>query len=254
MKIEKLELPEKMFGMETGLLVVFLPLLGLVLVILMTINLVFLPKIDDYNQMNGQLADLNSQTQQLVQKRNYLLSIDPSQLKKNSDFIVNALLPQKNSYLMVGMVGEIADNYGFQIDSFLITPGDVASKDNTSKVAGVSDIPITLSLVGPSGKYLDLIKGLESSLPIFSLQSFKMENDGDSVKMDLTISAYYVDTNSTIDISKLTLADLTMTKDESDLITELNQFTVLGSAGGLGSEFDTTKSFVKYNRPDPFNP
>ena len=254
MKIEKLELPEKIFGMETGLLIVFLPLLAVVLAVVMSINLLLLPKIDDYNTMFGQLSDLNTQTQQLIQKRNYLLSIDQDELKKDADFIEKALMPQKNSYLLVGMVSQIAGTYGYQIDSFLINPGEVAQKDDKPLANGVANIPVTMTIVGPSNKYLDFIKGLESSLPVLSLDSFQMTNSGDVTKIDLAVSAYYAEANSNFDVKNLTLADLTLTKGESDLITKLNQFTVLGNASNFGAEFNTTKSFVKYDRTDPFNP
>jgi hypothetical protein len=182
------------------------------------------------------------------------LSVDQGELKKDADYMVNALLPQKNSYLLVGMVGKIIGNYGYQIDSFLINPGEVAKKDDQPKISGVAKVPVSISIVGPADKYLDLIKGLESSLPVLSLDSFEMRNDSSAAKMTLTISANYIEADSTFDVNKLTLADLTLTKDESNLITKLSQFTMLGNAGGIESGFNTSKSYVKYNRTDPFNP
>lgn len=254
MKIEKLNiLPEKLFGMETGLLVVFVPLVVVVVLVVISINLLLVPKLSEYQQMSGQLNNIEQQTQQFIQKRNYLLSIDQVELKKNADFIYNALLPQKNSYLLVGMISQIASSYGYQTDSFLVSPGDVTAK-NSSTVNGVASIPVTISIVGPADKYLNLIKGLESCLPVLSLDSFKMTSDGSVAKIDLAVSAYYAQTNMNIDITKLTLTDLTPTKEESDLLARLNQFTVLGNTNDFGPGFDTTKSYVKYNRADPFNP
>jgi len=254
MKIEKLKLPEKIFGMEVGLLVVLSPLLGVAILVVISINLLLLPKIDDYRTIMVQLQSLDSQKLQLVQKRDYLLSIDQDKLKQNTDFIVNAMLPQNNSYLLVDMVRVIADKYGYQIDSFSIHPGEVSKDYKQTTVNGVAGIPVVLSTIGPANRYLDLIKGLESSLPILSLNNFDMRSDGNTATMDLTISAYYIKDNSSFDISKLTLADLTLTKDESDLIAKLSQFTVLEKAGDLQSGFNTNKGYVKYNRADPFNP
>jgi Tfp pilus assembly protein PilO len=239
--------------MEAALLIGWAPLLVVILLVVISINLVLLPKIGDYRIMTDQLNTLEQQRQQLVQKRTYLLSIDQNELKKNSDFIVNAMLPQKNSYLLVGAVRKIADNYGYQIDSFMISPGDVVQKDSQALVNGVARIPIKLTVIGPSEAYLAFVKGLESSLPILSLDNFDMKNDGTVAKMDLTISAYYVEDVSTIDINKLTLADLTLTKDEADLITRLDQFTVLEKSGVFGAEFSTSSGYVKYNRVDPFS-
>jgi hypothetical protein len=254
MKIEKLDLPDKIFGMETGLLIVFLPLLLVVLLVIVSVNLLLVPKIDDYKTMSQQLSDLKSRSQLLAQKRNYMLSVDQNELKKNADLIIDALLPQKNAYLLVGMVSQIAGTFGYQIDSFLINPGEVVGKSGKPLANGVASIPVNLIIVGPTASYLDLVNRLESSLPVMSLEKFKMTNSGDVTKMDLTISAYYIETNSNININNLSLTDLALTKDESDLIAKLNQFTVLGNTGSLGSEFNTTKSFVKYNRLDPFTP
>lgn len=254
MKIEKITIPEKLFGMETGLLIVFAPLFGVVLLVIISVNLLILPRISDYSQMVSQLNVLGQQRQELIQKKTYLLSVDQDALKKNSDFVVNALLPQNNSYLLVGMVGKIANSYDYQIDSFLINPGDITKNTDKSAINGVANIPVSLMLVGPANKYLNLVKGLESSLPILSLDSFKMQSDGSVAKMELTISAYYTEASSTVDISKLSLADLTLSKDESDLITKLSGFTVLENVDDLESGFSTGKTFVKYNRTDPFTP
>jgi len=254
MKIEKLKLPEKIFGMEVALLVVWVPLLIMVLLVIVSVNLVLMPKIGDFGIMTDQIKSLEAQRQQLVAKRTYLLSVDQNELKKNSDFIINAMLPQKNSYLLVGVVRKVVDAWGYQVDSFMINPGEVAKKEDKPSIDGVVSIPIRLTLIGPADRYLKLIKGLELSLPVMSLDSFDMKNDGSTVKMDLTISAYYIEDNSTFDVSKLTLADLTLTKDEADLITRLNQFTVLENSGGLEGEFSTGSAYVKYNRTDPFSP
>jgi hypothetical protein len=257
MKISKIELPEEIFGMETGLLVVFLPVVGLILLMIVTINLVLSPKIKEYQQMAGQYRMVNLQLGQVVQKKQYLQSIDQKELTKNATFIANAMLPQKNSYVLVEMVEKMAANYGYQINSFLVNPGEISGDDKAqqvAKVSGVANIPVTLTIVGPASKYLDLINGLETSLPVLSLSSFKMKTTGDTAAIDLNISAYYITDTSTFDISKLTLADLTMSSAESAVITKLGQFTVLEDISNIESGFNTNKEYVKYNRSDPFNP
>ena len=244
----------ELFGIEAGLLIGWAPLLGVVLLVIISVNLVLMPKIGDYNSMISSLNSVESQRQLLVSKRTYLLSIDQNEIKKNSDFIVNAMLPQKNSYLLVGAVRKIADRYGYQIDSFKISPGEIVKKEDSTPVKGVANIPIQLTVIGPTDKYLDLIKGLETSLPVLSLDNFDMKRESGVTKMDLSISAYYIEDSSSFDVNKLTLADLTMTKDEADLITRLDQFTVLENAGELGSEFSTSSGYIKYDRTDPFSP
>lgn len=256
MKISKLNLPEEIFGMETSLLVLFTPILGLIILILISVGLVISPKISEYQEMSGQYKTIEAQKKQLLEKERYLQSIDQEELNKNSSFIANAMLPQKNSYMLVEMVEKIVAKYGYQINSFLVAPGEISSGEGEqgTRVNGVANIPITITIVGPAGKYLELIKGLETSLPVLSLGSFKMKTSGEIASIDLIASAYYITDNSTFDINKLSLADLTMTATEAEVINKLNQFTVLENVSDIESGFNLSKEYVKYERTNPFNP
>ena len=127
MKISKLNLPEEIFGMETSLLVLFTPILGLIILILISVGLVISPKISEYQEMSGQYKTIEAQKKQLLEKERYLQSIDQEELNKNSSFIANAMLPQKNSYMLVEMVEKIVAKYGYQINSFLVAPGEISS-------------------------------------------------------------------------------------------------------------------------------
>ncbi len=258
MKIGQVKLPEEIFGVETGLIVVFLPVLGLLLIMLFSVNILLIPKVKDFQQMSSQYKYIDSKRKQLEQKRQYLSSIDQEELTKNSNFIANALLPEKNSYVLVEMVGKIASNYGYQINSFLVNPGEI-SKDSTtetvaSKVNGVANIPVTLTVIGPANRYLELINGLENSLPVLSLSTFKMRTTGETSTIDLGIAAYYITDNSTFEIDKLTLADLTMSSEETSVISRLSKFTLQEDISNIESGFNTAKEYVKYERNDPFNP
>ena len=259
MKISKVNLPEEIFGLETGLIVVFLPVLGLFLLMVISVNLLLIPKVKDYQQMAGQYKTIDSKRKQLVDKRQYLASIDQDELQKNASFIANALLPEKNSYVLVEMIGKIAANYGYQINSFLVNPGEISnnsedSQPQAAKVSGVANIPVTLTVIGPANRYLELINGLESSLPVLSLGSFKMRTTGETSTIDLSVSAYYITDNATFEVDKLTLADLTLTPSETEVITKLSQFSLLEDISNIESGFNTSKEYVRYNRNDPFNP
>jgi Tfp pilus assembly protein PilO len=254
MNLKGIRLPEKIFGIDSGLLVVFLPLLAVVLVVVICVNLIIVPKIGDYNAMNTELNGLERQKALLQEKRQYLESVDLAELKKNADLIGSAILPQNNAYILVGVVRNIADKYGFQVDSFMIRPGELSKEGSKSTVTGVAKIPIRLTVIGPVGKYLDLINGLEKSLPILSLESLDMQNSTEVSKMDIQILAYYIEDSSTFDPNKLTLSDLTLKKEEMDLLTRLNEFSVLENVNQIELEMGGKKEYVKYNREDPFSP
>ena len=252
MKI-KLDLPDKIFGMESQLLLVYLPLLGVALMFLISVNLVFIPNFDNFKSTTASIKQVEKQKTEVLDKTKYLQSIDQEELKKNSDSINSALLPEKNAYLLVGVVKRIADNFGFQIDSFVVNPGILSGEDN-KKVdktpSTVSKIPIKMILVGPTSKYLELIKGIELSLPILSIDDFKMQSDTQAVKLNLTISAYYIGTNIKVDPEKISLADLALTKEESELLVTLNSFTKWDNQ--QNNAVLTPKNFVNYDRTDPF--
>lgn len=162
-------------------------------------------------------------------------------------------MPQRNAYLLVGVVRRVITKFGFQVESFLINPGKVASnveKVASSKTKGVSKIPVKIVITGPKTGYLDLIKSIEKTLPLLSINSFKMSSLGSLVKLDLEIAAFYLDDNAAFDINKLTLADLTLKKEETDLVTSLATFEILEK--GEGDIAAPIPEFKKYERKDPF--
>ncbi len=255
MKIISIKVPDRLFGMESSMLIMLSPVVLMVVVMLVTINLLVMPKIDDLTAANTQIDKLNKEALLLDQKRNYLLSVDQDELNKNSDFISSALLPQRNAYLLLGVVRRIMDNYGYQIESFKISPGDLEANQNADpklkKVQDVYKIPIDIEVAGSNSKYKELVLGLERSLPILSLDSFEMTNKSELSKIKMKISASYIDDSVKVNVEKLTLADLSLQKEESDLILELGKYTMIEKVDEL--KLDMQKQFVRYERNDPFS-
>lgn len=249
MKWHGLEIPEKLFGLDSALLLTFLPLLGVVLLIIVSSNLFLVPKFEEFNTLRDQAAGLNSQTGKLLEKITYLQSVDQDELKKNAHFISSALLPQKNAYLLVGVVRRIADKYGYQIESFLVNPGKVNETDDKKSKNGQM-VPVTVTLIGPGDKYLELIKGLERSLPILSLNNFEMKKSAETAKLELQVSAYYLDAEGKVDINRLSLSDLTLKKEETALLKTLSEYTKLEAAGDGEIRVG---NFKPYGRTDPFS-
>ena len=247
------DMPEKVFGIESSMLEVYLPVLGVLLLFIVSLNLVFVPKWGDFQNSLATVSNIDKQKSDVQAKIQYINSIDQLQLKRNSEAISEAILPQRNAYLLVGVVRKIADNFGFQIDSFTVNPGILSGTEpdtGTKSSNGIAKIPVTLTLIGSSVKYLDLIKGIESSLPILSIEDFKMENDNQTAKLDLTISAYYINSNVKVDPTKISLHDLALTKSESTVLLTLGNYTFWGQKS-LGGQ---TSSYTNYGRMDPFTP
>lgn len=213
-----------------------------------------MPKLGDYQEMSGKLSQLEEQKKLANDKTRYLQTIDQLEVKKKANYISNALLPEKNAYLLVGIVRKIADKYGFEVDSFMISPGKFGT-DEDKKVNsknGVAKIPINLTLIGSSNNYFNLLKGLEKSLPVLSIDSLELQNSGEVAKMDITISAYYLESSEKYDVNKLTISDLTLKKEENDTINTLNEFSIMEDFSANDLKL-TGKEFKKYERSDPFS-
>ncbi|MBP9817958.1 hypothetical protein KBC75_04390 [Candidatus Shapirobacteria bacterium] len=251
---KSLTIPDKLFGIDSGLIVVFLPPIGLFLLLLVIFNLLIFPKFSEISDIYAKASITENEMNQVIAKRNYLSSIDQEELIKNERFISNSLLPEKNSYLLVNIIRKIADKYGFQVASFLINLGDVKKEDTVVTVDAVAKVPVKLTLVGSKAQYLDFVNGLEKSLPLLSIDNFNMTVTGEQVALDLTVSSSYIQDKTAVNPSKLSLADLTMTKSESDLLSRLNEeFTVVESLD-MAQAISNGKGYTKYDRKNPFSP
>lgn len=248
----RIEIPDVMFGLDSTLLIVFIPPMALFLVLILVFNVVILPKIGEITDTVDKITSVQTETRGIVDKKNYILSINQKDLEKSANYVNNALLPEKNSYLLVSIIRKIADKYNFQIDSFQIKLGEMVKKDvPATAIDASSKVMVNLTLVGPKSQYLDLVNGLEKSLPILSIDNFGMKMSNEAATLDLTVAAYYLGNTAKTNINKLSLADLTLKKDESDLVTRLTtDFTIIQDSSAVKTE---QKSYVKYEQRDPFS-
>lgn len=249
-----LKTPDKIFGIEKALLKLFLVPLAVVVMFLISLGLIVIPKIDDIKNNINVINDVNSQIKLTNDKKNYLSSVDIEQLNQEADVLNKAVLKEKKSYLLVGVVRKIADNFGFQVKSFLVNPGEV--KNGSSETLKVSNketairMPVNVVLVGQSDKNLELIKALENSLPILFIEKFDSKTNNGISELEMTISSYYVPDKNDYTSGNLTLKDLQLTTEESELLSTISKFGTVD--GGVSSETGNSK-FVEYNRYNPFS-
>lgn len=248
-----LKAPDKIFGIERALIKLFLKPILVVVLFLISFGLVIFPKIDEIRNSISVISDVNSQIKMTNQKKSYLASVDLEQLNQEAEILDKAVLKEKKSYLLVGVVREIADNFGFRVKSFLVNPGEI--KDGLSETLKVATkematrMPVSVVLVGPSDKNLDLIKALENSLPILFIDKFDSKSLNGISELEMTISSYYIPNKSDYVSGNLTLKDLQLTKEESDLLSTISKF---GTTGGV-SEKNGPTQFIDYNRVNPFS-
>ncbi|MDD4937688.1 MAG: hypothetical protein PHX34_01590 [Candidatus Shapirobacteria bacterium] len=255
-KIGFLKVGDKILGIEKGLLKLFLAPLVVVVVFLMSLGWVIIPKIGNIKDNLNKINNVNLQIKLTNEKKGYLASVDLEELNTDAEFLNNAILKEKNSYLLIGVIRKIADNFGFQIKSFSVSPGEVksGSPESNLKISNKEvavKMPVNVVLVGQSDKNLELIKALENSLPILFIDKFNSKTLGFTSELELVISSYYIPDKSDYISGNLTLNDLKLTETESDLLAKISQFGLVENGGVM--EENTQTEFTKYDRSDPFN-
>ena len=246
-----LNLPDKIFGLDKAFLLLFLPPLVLVVVFLISINLVILPKINEIGGVNKKISDVKSNTAKVKEQNKYLMSIDQEELKRNADYLDNAVLKDKKSYLLVEIIRSVANNFGYQIQSFSLNPGVLKDEESTVKVTAGDTVkmPITLSMLGPKEQSLNLISALERTLPILFIDKFETKMSSSLSQLNLVVSSYYINDKTEMETSNVTLNDLILSKEESALITRISSFTKIeNNQTGVGSSL-----FQQYQRENPFS-
>jgi Tfp pilus assembly protein PilO len=253
MKEFNMNLPDTIFGLEIGLIKVILLPIPLIIGFVLCLFLVIIPKFDEINQIKTKTTQIKDQTRQVTEKINYLQSIDKEELKTNASYFDYALLKEKQTYVLVGIIRSIADKYGFQVKSFAIFPGTLKTEDkvkiNDKEV--LTKIPLSVNLIGPKDKHLDLLMAFEKSLPILIIDQFEISTSNDVAELEMTVSSFYMSDKAISNTATLSLNDLMLKKEEKDIIGKLSQFEKI-EFGSMNAS-DSGKQYIQFDRPNPFS-
>lgn len=250
----------KVFGIEEWKLkMLWLPSVVVIAMILGWV-MVLSPRFDEIFVFRRETVSMKKTVSEMTQKINYLSSADDDNLKRQEELVVQALPKNKNIYFMLTAVQGIAQKYNYVVDSFAVSPGEIgADSANDSKAAtkknegGVLEkVPLKVVLLGPKGDHLGLIESLESSLPLLSIDKFKMTTTLADVRLELEVATYFSSDMLDVKIKNLTLADLTLTKEELATLETLGTFTKNDSVGNDLLQ-ESGKAFVEYQRDNPFS-
>ena len=252
------KMPEKIFGISSSLVRLFLLPLAVFLVFLTSLSLVVIPRIDSIKSLWASISKIKSEIKLTDSKRIYLSSVDQNELIKNQEYLSSAVLQEKNSYLLVGVIRNISEDFGFRVKSFLINPMSIKDSLESLKVSSenvATKLPINLTLEGPKDKMVDLLISIENSLPIMFIDKIGIIGKQETAEINLVISSYYVPDNENLVSGNLTLNDLIPTKEENDLLSTISKFNKDESlTKSLIDQSLQGKSYVDYVRDDPFSP
>jgi len=246
-----LGLPEKVFGIDRSFLLLFLPPLGLFLVFLLSLNLVLMPKATEIGTVRQRINTAESSTSSINEQNKYLLSMDQEELQRNFDYLNDAVLKDKRSYVLLGVIRSVANRYNYQLVSFSLSPGEVKGDDNgkSSAVANTIQLPLSVSMMGPKENSLNLILALEKTLPILFIDKYETKKNGDVIGIDLTVHSYYISDESSVKTDNISLSDLILSKSESALVEKISSFIKIeDNQLNVG-----TSEFKQYERENPFS-
>ena len=115
---QKMNLPDKVFGLDSDLLVLFINPLFLILGAFFLYGVFLKPQLAVIGENMAEMKKTETLVKSSTAKKDYLLSISAEELEKNVDLVKSAVLGQKDSYYLVGVIRNIADKYGFRVESF----------------------------------------------------------------------------------------------------------------------------------------
>lgn len=252
MKFFKMNLPDQIFGVDSGLVTVYIQPFLLVVIILVSISMVVMPRIDEMKAMKRQSGDFTKKTKDLKEKVSYLTQVDQAEIKNQTEFLESSLMNGRDSYYLVNIIRKVVGKFGFTVESFLINPGMITQTEVESK------LPIKVVIVGSKDKYLELLLAIERNLPILSIDSFSIQSSGGAVELTLGMSSYYLSEKTAEKSANVSLSDLVMKKEESEVLKRLAEFTPIEDTPvakiELGEDGRERRPFVKYEREDPFTP
>jgi len=244
-----LKLPDKIFGLEKSLLILFLPPIGLLIIFFISLRLVLIPKASEIGSVKQKISIIKSNINKVNEQIKYLSSVDSEELQKNAEYLDNAVLRNKKSYLLVEIIRQVANKFNYQVESFSLTPGEIKAEEaGKTPLKNMQKLPVSLMLYGPRNKSLEFILALEKTLPILFIDKYDISTSGSYSELELAISSYYISDEINIDNNNITLNDLILSSDELALLEKISSFTKIEENTGA-----QMSEFKQYQRENPFS-
>lgn len=243
-------LPDKMFGKDMTVAYVWVFPILVIVSFMIVFGVVVMPKITEIYNIYGQIQKIGSETKKVNDKRIYLSILDQEELKLKSVLVENGVLSEKNSYLLVKIIGKIVAEFGYTMGDFSVSLGDLKEIDKTAVKFDYQKVPVQVEISGPKANFLTMVTAIENSLPVLSIDNFNMTSVGDVAIIKMNVSAYYLPNWNQNKLESLSITDLTPNKDESDILQKIGEYKYYGANE---AEINRQKGkFVPSDRVDPF--
>ncbi|MFA7300934.1 MAG: hypothetical protein WC069_01305 [Candidatus Shapirobacteria bacterium] len=243
-------LPDKLYGQDVGVLLVWAGPVSVIIVMMLIFLGVILPKITEVGELYSKINKVDNEIKLLNEKRTYLLSLDQADLQSKSTLVENGVLSEKNSYLLVKIISKVVSDFGYSVGDFSVRLGDVKEVDKKSIKFDYQKVPVEVIINGPKSNFLAMVSGIEKSLPVISIDNFNMTGANDVAEIKMNVSAYYLPDWTQTKLESLSVADLTPSKDETLILNRIGSFKYYGDSNAKIGDID--QKYVPLNRNDPF--
>ena len=227
---------DKLFGVDIIYFRTFATSICIFMAFVVISFAVIYPKIQEYYEVGDKITGLKKQVTEIAIKEDYLSKVDQDKIRQNQQLIEQAIPDTKDLYFLLNVVGEITRKYGYLVESFVVSPGEVdinAGDGATVRTGGGAKTgvnkspftmtPLNVTLSGPRENYISLIKAFERAMPLMSVDKFSVDKGGeDGASLKLVVSTYTLigGQSGSKDIS---LTDLKLSTKESDLLNTLSE-------------------------------
>ena len=126
---------------------------------------------------------------ELDEKMGAFQSIFTEEQEEMLELLHQALPSEKDFYGLVGVVGQVARDNGFTVNSFKLSPGLLEDEKGSVNTGMVS---AEVELRGPESRYSDLLYDFEAVLPVLTIGKMDSSFSQSSVGVEVRLSSYHL--------------------------------------------------------------
>lgn len=213
-----------------------LPLGGMILTVFGGLFLL-IPRFQRISRIFRDNQKLVEQRDDFLRKAQLIASLNEEVLRENAQLAVLALPKEKDISLILYGLNEPVRNNNFYTEQLEFSLGEVTSpsegevadkkeKEKTTAQKPIEQVPVKMSLVGPGEKFNSLLKDMEERLPLVVIKSLEGRySEGKRIKVDLSLSFFLSSRRAVYNPERITIADLTLSSQEEELLLELNKLS-----------------------------
>ena len=202
------------------------PIMMVVVTVILTLT-VLLPRIRLTQEMAQDLKIRKDRLQKLSAKLSDLEGLDEFSLREKTNLALKILPDQKDVLKPVSVLNAIAFKSQVYIESLEVQPGEVSSQSAAAagKEVEVENLGFKVKTLGTWERTLDFLFGVEKTLPLMNINTFKINNSGQAAILQLEAGTFRSPLPTTLGKVDAVLPKLSAKEEENlSLIKEFQEY------------------------------